>query len=421
MPINFQVPDDLEQQRQMIEFFAQTAMRPHSRDLDENEHAKPTEFVNMIWPVLRDQQAHSLKKMLEKDQNGNGSKEKRGPGKTYTRLMLMIEQLSWGDVGVYLCIPSPQLAGSAIEAVGTPEQKERFLRRFAEGDQPVWGAMAMTEPGAGSDTSAISTTARLDPDTNEWILNGEKIFCTSGGLALEDSDGLVIVWATVDRNAGRAGMKPFVVEAGTPGVEVTKAEIKHGIRASNTVSIVFTDARIPYDNVLGSPEVQERGSKAGFKGAMATFDGSRPLVAASALGVGRAALEFVTEKLKEAGIEIPYTLPYHKLTAIQRDVLQMEADFKAAKLLTWRAIAMLDHGQYNSLQASMCKVKAGKAITAITQKAVEILGQLGYSREWLIEKWMRDGKINDIYEGTGQINLLIVARRILDYGSSELR
>lgn len=421
MPINFQIPDDLIQQRQMIEYFAQTAMRPYSRELDEDEHTVPSEFVNMIWPVLRDQQAYALKKMLEKDGNGGSSKEKRGPGKTYTRLMLMIEQLSWGDVGVYLCIPSPQLAGSAIEAVGTPEQKERFLRRFAEGDQPVWGAMAMTEPGAGSDTSAIRTTARLDPDTNEWILNGEKIFCTSGGLALEESNGLVIVWATVDRNAGRAGMKPFVVEAGTPGVEVTKSEIKHGIRASNTVSIVFNDARIPYDNVLGSPEVQERGSKAGFKGAMATFDASRPLVAASALGVGRAALEFVKEKLTEAGVELPYNLPYHKLGAVQRDVLQMEADYKAAKLLTWRAIAMLDHGQYNSLQASMCKVKAGKVITAITQKAVEILGQMGYSREWLVEKWMRDGKINDIYEGTGQINLLIVARRILDYSSSELR
>lgn len=421
MPINFQIPDDLIQQRQMIEYLAQTAMRPYSRELDENEHAVPSEFVNMIWPVLRDQQAYTLKKMLEKGENGGSSKEKHGPGKTYTRLMLMIEQLSWGDAGVYLCIPSPQLAGSAIEAVGTPEQKERFLRRFAEGDQPVWGAMAMTEPGAGSDTSAIRTTARLDPNTNEWILNGEKIFCTSGGLALDESNGLVIVWATVDRSAGRAGMKPFVVEAGTPGVEVTKAEIKHGIRASNTVSIVFNDARIPYDNVLGSPEVQERGSKAGFKGAMATFDASRPLVAASALGVGRAALEFVKEKLTEAEIELPYNLPYHKLSAVQRDVLQMEADYKAAKLLTWRAIAMLDHGQYNSLQASMCKVKAGKVITAITQKAVEILGQMGYSREWLVEKWMRDGKINDIYEGTGQINLLIVARRILDYSSSELR
>jgi acyl-CoA dehydrogenase len=318
-------------------------------------------------------------------------------------------------------MPSPQLAGSAIEAVGTPEQKERFLRRFAEGDEPVWGAMAMTEPSAGSDTSAIQTTARLDEETNEWVLNGEKIFCTSGGLALDESNGLVIVWATIDKDAGRAGMKSFVVEGGTPGVEVTKAELKHGIRASDTVAIVFNNARIPYDNILGSPEVKRKGSKAGFKGAMATFDASRPLVAASALGVGRAALEFVKEKLAEEGIEIPYNVPYHKLTAVQRDVLDMEGQLKAARLLTLRAISMLDHGQYNSLQASMCKVKAGKAVTIVTQKAVEIMGQMGYSREWLVEKWMRDGKINDIYEGTGQINLLIVARRILNYSSRELQ
>ncbi len=425
MPISFEIPENIVQQQQMTHFVAETVMRPHSRELDENEHARPTEFVNMIWPVLRDQQAHSLQKMLAKAQNGGSEssekKEKRGPRYEYLRLMSLVEELSWGDVGVYLCLPSPQLAGSAIEAVGTIEQKERLLRRFAEGDQPVWGAMAMTEPGAGSDTSAIQTVATLDPDTNEWILNGEKIFCTSGGLALEESNGLVIVWATVDRSAGRAGMKPFVVEAGTPGVSVTKEEIKHGIRASNTVSIVFNDARIPYNNLLGSAEVQQKDSKEGFKGAMATFDGSRPLVAASALGVGRAALEFVKEKLAEAGIEIPYNLPYHKLTAVQRDVLEMEAQLKAAKLLTLRAIAMLDHGQYNSLQASMCKVKAGKAVTWLTQNAVEILGQMGYSREWLVEKWMRDGKINDIYEGTGQINLLIVARRILDYSSRELQ
>ncbi len=126
--------------------------------------------------------------------------------------------LSWGDVGQYLCIPTSLLAGAAIEAVGTPEQKERFLRRFAEGDDPKWGAMAMTEPGAGSDTSAIQTTAWLDKETNEWVLNGEKIFCTNGGLALNELNGVLVVWATVDRSAGRAGMKPFVVEAGTPGV-----------------------------------------------------------------------------------------------------------------------------------------------------------------------------------------------------------
>lgn len=418
MPINFEIPEKLIQQQQMVKFAAENVMRPNSRELDENEHSRPTEFINMMWPVLRDQQAISLEKVLG---DSDDKEEQKGPKTTYLRLMMLVEQLSWGDVGAYLCMPNPQLAGSAIEAVGTPEQKERFLRRFTEGDKPVWGAMAMTEPGAGSDTSAIQTTARLDEETNEWVLNGEKIFCTSGGLALEESNGLVIVWATIDKDAGRAGMKSFVVEAGTPGVEVTKAELKHGIRASDTVAIVFNDARIPFDNILGSPEVKQKGSKAGFKGAMATFDASRPLVAASALGVGRAALEFVKEKLAEEGIEIPYNLPYHKLTAVQRDVLDMEGQLKAARLLTLRAISMLDHGQYNSLQASMCKVKAGKAVTIVTQKAVEIMGQMGYSREWLVEKWMRDGKINDIYEGTGQINLLIVARRILNYSSGDLR
>ncbi len=415
MPISFEIPEHILQQHEMVKFVAETTMRPQSRELDEAEHELPTEFIAMMWPVMRDQQAHILKRSQEKDK----SSERKGPRTTYTRLMLMIEQLSWGDAGIYLCIPSAQLAGSAIEAVGTPDQKERLLRRFAEGDEPVWGAMAMTEPGAGSDTSAIQTTAVLDEATNEWILNGEKIFCTTGGLALEQSNGLVIVWATIDREAGRAGMRPFVVEAGAPGVTVTKAEIKHGIRVSNTVSIVFENARIPADNILGSPTVKT--DTTGFKGAMATFDASRPLVAASALGVGRAALEFVKEKLAEEGIEIPYNLPYHKLSAVQRDVLEMEAQLKAARLLTWRSVSMLDHGQHNSLEASMAKVKAGKAVTIVTQKAVEILGQMGYSREWLVEKWMRDGKINDIYEGTGQINLLIVARRILNYRSRDLQ
>lgn len=417
MPISFEIPEKLLQQQQMVQYVAESTMRACSRELDEAEHELPTAFIEMMWPVMRDQQAHILKRLQEH----NGKSERRGPRTTYTRLMLMIEQLSWGDAGIYLCIPSAQLAGSAIEAVGTPEQQERLLRRFAEGDKPVWGAMAMTEPGAGSDTSAIQTTAILDQESNEWILNGEKIFCTSGGLALEESNGLVIVWATIDREAGRAGMRPFVVEAGTPGVTVTKAEIKHGIRVSNTVSIVFENARIPADNILGSATVKKEGDTTGFKGAMATFDASRPLVAASALGVGRAALEFVKEKLAEEGIEIPYNRPYHKLTAVQRDVLEMEAQLKAARLLTWRSVSMLDHGLHNSLEASMAKVKAGRAVTIVTQKAVELLGQMGYSREWLAEKWMRDGKINDIYEGTGQINLLIVARRILNYRSRDLQ
>jgi len=424
MPIDFAIPEHIEQQKQMIQFIADTAMRPFSRELDENEHARPKEFVEALWPVLSAQQASALKKVekqVEAQQNGEAPAEKKSSGRVsnhYLSTMLMVETLSWGDCGIYLCLPSAALGGSAIEAVGTPEQKLRLLKRFSEGE-PVWGAMAMTEPNAGSDTSAIQTTADFDEETNEWILNGEKIFCTSGGLALDESDGLVIVWATVDRNAGRAGMKPFVVEAGTPGVKVVKEEIKHGIRASNTVAISFNDARIPADNILGSPDVQTKGGR-GFKGAMATFDASRPLVAASAIGIARASVEFVIEKLAEEGIEIPYGTPYHKLTAIQRDVMEMEADLKAAYLLTMRSISLLDQKISNPLEASMAKVKAGKATTRITQKAVEILGMMGYTREWLVEKWMRDGRINSIYEGTDQINTLIVARRILGYTRKEL-
>lgn len=327
-----------------------------------------------------------------------------------------------GDAGQYLCTPDPALGGAAIQAVGTTEQKVRFLSRFTEGD-PKWGAMAMTEPGAGSDTSAIRMTAELDVQTNEWILNGEKIFCTNGSLALEESDGLVVIWATVDSSAGRAGMKPFVVEAGTPGVTISKKEEKLGIRASDTASIVFEDARIPFDNILGSPEVQrlDRVTTKGFKGAMKTFDTSRPVVAASAMGVARAALEFTKSKLAEEGITVDYTKPLHALTAVERDILEMEARHKAGWLLTLRAASMTDHGRANRLEASMCKAYTGVAATWITQKAVELLGPIGYSQDVLVEKWMRDAKINDIFEGTQQINLLIVARSILGYTRRELK
>ena len=248
--------------------------------------------------------------------------------------------------------------------MGTPEQKERFLKRFSEGD-PKWGAMAMTEPQAGSDTSNIQATARLDPDTNEWVLNGEKIFVTSGSLAGKESDGIIVVWATLDRSLGRAGMRPFVVESGTPGMEITKLEEKLGIRASDTASVVFQDCRIPYDNILGSPELVEPEAKGGkgFKGAMKTFDASRPYVAAGAVGIARAAFEFTRDKLAEQGITVPVAAPYHTLTAIQRDLLQMEADLKAAWLLTIRSAALLDAGEPNNLEASMAKVKAGKVVT----------------------------------------------------------
>jgi len=281
--------------------------------------------------------------------------------------------------------------------------------------------MAMTEPQAGSDTSNIQTTATYDSETEEWILNGQKIFCTSGKLAFEESDGLIVVWATVDKEAGRAGMKPFVIEAGTPGMKIIKVEEKLGIRASDTVSFILDNCRIPADNLLGEADVQVREGTKGFKGAMKTFDATRPIVAASAIGIGRAAFEFCRDTLAKEGVRMEYGLPRWKLSAAQADLLEMEAQLHQAWLLTLKATALLDAGADNKLAASMSKVKAGKAVTWVTQKAVELLGPLGYTTQTLAEKWMRDAKINDIYEGTGQINTLVVARTILGYTRRELK
>jgi acyl-CoA dehydrogenase len=419
--ISFEIPPFIQNQLQLIRMVAEQAMRPHSRYLDEHEHERPNAFVEMTWPFTQEIVKRTLKRYQPSAGNGaNGSAKREGPDYSILSFIMMIEMLSWGDAGQYLCLPHPMLGGAAVESAGTPEQKLRFLSKFAEG-KPKWGAMAITEPGAGSDNSAMRTTAVLDPETHEWVINGEKIFITNGALALRESEGMCVVWATIDPKAGRAGIKSFVVEGGTPGVSIAKQEHKLGIRASDTVGLHFDNVRVPFDNLLGDPEVQQSESRKGFVGAMKTFDASRPAVAASAIGIARAALEFTKEKLAEEGIVIDYTKTLHELTAVERDVIEMEARYKGAWLLTLRSVAHMAHGESNRLEASMSKYRAGDAVTWITQKAVELLGPLGYSREWLVEKWMRDAKINDIYEGTKQINQLIVARSILGYSRRELK
>ncbi len=407
--IDFELSPKIAAARDMVHMLAENQMRPIAREYDEREHEKPMEFINMMWTLQKNQAAQ--------EQTEGGKEE--GPNERALRTVVIVEELSWGDAGIYLCIPGPGLGGAAVQAVGTPEQKERFLSRF-KGGPPKWAAMAITEAGCGSDTSKIQTTAVRDGD--HWVLNGTKIFVTNGLMAGDKSksDGFIVVWATVDRSAGRAGIKSFVVEAGTPGMTVAKVEDKLGIRASDTATIILDDCRIPYDNILGSPEVKKAKSTEGFKGVMRTFDATRPIVAASAIGIARASLEFTQKALKEQGISVRYGLPTAKLSALEKELLDMEAELEAARLLTWRAAWMMDRGQANNLEASMAKAKAGQAVTLITRKAVELLGPLGYSREHLLEKWMRDAKINDIFEGTQQINLLIVARRILGYSSREL-
>lgn len=408
--IDFALSEGTRKQQELMHAVASGTMRPISREYDEREHEKPTEWLHMMWDAAKNLAgAGQAAPTPDPQRTGQPAPERT------VRTAVLVEELSWGDVGLYLSIPHPGLGGAAVAAAGTPEQKKRFLSRFRDG-APKWGAMAITEPGCGSDSAAITTRAVRDGDA--WVLNGTKIFCTSGLMAAEKSDGFVVVWATVDPAAGRAGIKAFVVDHHTPGMTVAKVEDKMGIRASDTAMLVFDDCRIPHDNILGSPEVEQ--STQGFRGVMATFDATRPLVAASAIGVARAAVDFLRETFEREGVTIRYTTPTTGLTTLERDFMDLEASLQAARLLTWRAAWMLDQGLHNSLEASMAKAKAGRMVTQVTQKAVELLGPLGYSRKNLLEKWMRDAKISDIYEGTQQINLLVIARRILGYSSSEL-
>ncbi len=415
--IEFSTPKPIEQVNTVVETVAINMMRTVSRQLDENEHEIPWDFINFMHTAIKSMGGTSMAPEESGEKKDDTSKEKRPPI-GYQRLAHMVEMLSWGDAGMYLCLPGGMLGSAAVAAAGTPEQKKRFLSRFM-GDKPVFDAMAMTEPQAGSDTSAIRATAVHDEAANEWILNGEKIFVTAGQKALEESNGFIVVWATIDPSAGRAGMRSFVVEAGTPGCKVTKQEHKLGIRVSDTVSIVLQDCRIPFENILGSPTVEK--TTKGFKGAMATFDATRPIIASQAVGIARATVELVKEILAENGITIRYGLPRQKLTNVEREVIDMEVMLRSAWLLTLKSLWMADNKIHNPKEASMSKVYAGDIVVKITQKAVELLGPLGYSREILLEKWFRDAKITDLYEGTGQINRLVVARNMLGYRGSELR
>ncbi|MEW6187335.1 MAG: acyl-CoA dehydrogenase family protein, partial [Thermodesulfobacteriota bacterium] len=373
---------------------------------------KAAEYLKTIARYYDDHEHEELKPEEIKQVRDNAAASglvlaEPGPGDGgMLATIIMSEESCTGDPMIPQTVAGFGLGNAAIGAVATPEQRARFGNLFC--------AMAITEPGFGSDTSAVSTTAKLDPETKEWIINGEKIFVTSGQRC-----DAVVVWATLDKSKGRAAIKSFVVEKTRPGCKLTKLEHKLGIRASDTAAIVFEDCRIPFENILGSPEIKE--ARGGQAGVLATFDATRPYVASQALGVARAAVEFTKGKLEEAGVIFTYEKGIHSLTAVQKEILDMEANLEAARLLVWQSAAMLDKGHRNSLESSMGKAKAGKACSYICQRCVALLGPLGYSKEILAEKWMRDVKINDIFEGTGQIQMLVVCRQILGFSRDQLK
>ncbi len=380
---------------------AQSLFRPISRkyDLAEHEYPKELDLFAAGLNGMNEGSGGAVGGASSKKEEVQAGEVKNGGNMANC---INIQTMCYGDVGLLLTIPGQGLGNAAISAVANPEQLKRFSKS--------WAAMAITEPNCGSDSSAITTTAVKDGD--HYILNGEKIFVTSG----ERCD-CVVVWATLDKTIGKAAIKSFVVEKGTPGMEIARLEKKLGIKASDTAAIVFTDCRVPAENLLGSPEIDV---KKGFGGVMETFDNTRPFVASMANGVAEATIER-TKELLEDSINLDYATPINNVKAVEAEIYRMEAEHEAARLLTLKAAWLADNRIPNSLEASVCKAKAGRITNNLTLKAVELCSSLGYSYQELLEKWARDSKILDIFEGTQQIQLLIIARRILGKSSAELK
>lgn len=405
MAINLEMPKKLQAVIEKGHQGAAEMLRPISRKYDLKEHAYPVELDTLadLFEGISEAKTISFAGAEAFADTADDGKKANINGGNMSALLNALE-ISWGDVALLLSVPRQGLGNAAISSVATPEQLERLGRN-------VWAAMAITEPSFGSDSAAVTTTATLDGD--EYVINGEKIFVTAGSRATH-----IVVWATLDKSKGRAAIKSFIVPREHPGVIVERLEHKLGIKASDTAVIRFDNARIPKDNLLGDPEIHV---EKGFAGVMETFDNTRPIVAAMAVGVARAALEDLRAILTDAGIEISYDKPAHAQSAPAAEFLRMEADWEAGYLLTVRSAWQADNRIPNSKEASMGKAKAARVASDITLKAVEMAGTVGYSEQTLLEKWARDSKILDIFEGTQQIQQLVVARRLLGLSSAELK
>jgi acyl-CoA dehydrogenase len=402
MAINLELPRKLHAVIDKAHQGGAEMMRPIARKYDLKEHAYPVELDTLANLFEGAAESNTLDMAGADGLRSSESEEKNRNGANMAAALQALEA-SWGDAAMMLSIPYQGLGNAAISAVATDEQLQRLGK--------VWAAMAITEPGFGSDSAAVSTTAKLDGD--EYVINGEKIFVTAGSRATH-----IVVWATLDKSKGRPAIKSFIVPREHPGVTVERLENKLGVKGSDTAVIRFDNARIPKDNLLGNPEI-EPGK--GFAGVMETFDNTRPVVAAMAVGIARATLEELRKILTNAGVEISYDKPSHAQSAAAAEFLRMEADWEASYQLTLRAAWQADNRIPNSKEASMAKAKAGRVGSDITLKAVELAGTAGYSEQTLLEKWARDSKIMDIFEGTQQIQQLVVARRLLGLSSSELK
>ena len=377
--VDFTLTDEQKDLRELAHDFATKEMRPVAWEYDR-ESTWPQEIVDKAWEVGL--------------MNTHIPEEYGGPGLDYLSGCLIEEEFGWGCSGIGTSLSCNGLAMTPVLLGGSEEIKKHYLGMLTE--EAKLASFCLTEPGAGSDVSGMRTTAKRSGD--KYVINGSKCFITNGSHA-----SWYTVYAKTDKDAGHKGISAFVVPRDADGVTVDKKEDKLGQRASNTATISFNDVEIPAENLLG----EENG---GFKLAMMTLDRTRPGVSASAVGLARAAFEFATNYSKE---RVQFGVPIAMHQAIQFMVADMATKVEAARLLVWQSASVLDQGKRNTLQSSHAKRFAADSAMEVTTDAVQVYGGYGFIKEYPVEKLMRDAKIFQLYEGTSQIQRLVIAREVL--------
>src|SRR6476661_7448331 len=394
---SLELNEDQQQIQKWVHDFAETVVRPAAHEWDERE-----EFP---WPIVKEAAQIGLYGF---DFMADAMSDSTG-----LTLPVALEELFWGDAGIGLAIFGSALAAAGISGIGTPEQVMEWVPQcYGTAEDVKLGAFCVSEPDAGSDVSSLRTRAVYDEANDEWVLNGTKAWITNGGLA-----DVHVVVATVDPALKGRGQASFIVPPGTKGLSQGQKYKKHGIRASHTAEVVLDDVRVPGGCLLGGKEKLEaklaKARGAGHSGekqpAMSTFEATRPAVGAQALGIARAAYEFALDYAKERKT---FGKPIVQHQAIAFKLANMAVEIDAARLLIWRAAWLARNGGFKNGEGSMSKYKASEVAVRVTEDAIQILGGYGYTREYPVERWHRDAKIHTIFEGTSEIQQLVIARAI---------
>jgi acyl-CoA dehydrogenase len=396
-PFSLELSQDQKDIRDWVHGFAENVVRPAAHEWDEREETP--------WPVIQEAAKIGL--------YGFEGIAQFFADPSGLQLPIVNEELFWGDAGIGMSIMGTTLAVAALFGQGTPEQMGEWIPQcFGTEEEPQVAAFCASEPDAGSDVSAVRTTAKYDEAKDEWVLNGQKAWATNGGIAK-----VHVVIASVDRELGSRGHAAFVIPPGTPGCEQGAKVKKHGLRASHTADVHLDDCRVPGSCLLGGKEkLDERlarvreGKKAKSQAAMQTFEASRPTVGAQAVGIARAAYEYALDYAKERQ---QFGKPIIENQAIAFTLANMKMEIDACRLLVWRASWMGRTGQrFENAEGSMSKLKSGETAVWVTERAIQILGGNGYTREFPVERMHRDAKIYDIFEGTAEIQRLVISRAI---------